>query len=443
MGSHPPSNDAEALGRALLVGINYVGTSGELAGCVNDVRKVESFLRSHGWASVLMLTDDAQQKTDRMPTKANIIAAMRWLAEGSAPGDVLFFHFSGHGGQQVDVHGDEEDGMDETICPLDFSTAGQISDDDLFELLVSPLPAGVRLTCLLDCCHSGHGMDFPFTLYQDGYGGVAWNADPRVRQDAVADVLLFSGCDDDECSADATCRYGLPAGAMTSAFLDAMAELTVPQQAGQQVSSTFLAPASAETQLAAGQLQHDCMHRVTYPGLLERLQLGLAARGFGQSPQVSSTQPFRLDRSVRLDDVLQISGTSPLGPIVHVPRPPNLRRAYEGGFGEMLCASEASGYLALALAASHGAHMPLAGGGGGIFQSIFGGGVPTIRPFGGAREACVGEPAPAFAEASHHQGVLSVDGSFSNEEYDEDEDEDDDDAEEDDAFGDFYDDDYD
>ena len=81
-----------------------------------------------------------------------------------------------------------------------------------------------------------------------------------------------------------------------------------------------------------------------------------------------------------------------------------------------------------------------AGGGGGIFHSIFGGGASTTRPFEGARESSVGQPAPTFSEAPHH-GVLSVDGSFSNEEYDEDEDGDEHD--EHDAFGDFGDDDYD
>jgi hypothetical protein len=147
--------------RALLIGINYMGTSGELKGCCNDVRKMQAFLLSHGWSaeSMLCLTDEPPGKADLLPTRMNILAGMRWLIADVAAGDSLFFHFSGHGGQQVDTHGDEEDGYDETICPLDFERAGQISDDELFERLVHPLPAGVRLTAVLDCCHSGHGME--------------------------------------------------------------------------------------------------------------------------------------------------------------------------------------------------------------------------------------------------------------------------------------------
>lgn len=37
---------------------------------------------------------------------------------------------SGHGGQTKDLDGDEDDGFDEVIYPLDFKQAGQIVDDE-------------------------------------------------------------------------------------------------------------------------------------------------------------------------------------------------------------------------------------------------------------------------------------------------------------------------
>ena len=60
---------------------------------------------------------------------------------------------------------------------------------------------------------SNPALDFPFTLVTSP---LAWNVDPMAElhpRHAAADVILFSGCEDDECSADASCRYGLPAGA--------------------------------------------------------------------------------------------------------------------------------------------------------------------------------------------------------------------------------------
>lgn len=73
----------------------------------------------------------------KRPTKANILTTMKWLVDGAQPGDSLFFHYSGHGSQGKhtllfaisdaytlgtvrDADGDEEDGLDETICMLHF-----------------------------------------------------------------------------------------------------------------------------------------------------------------------------------------------------------------------------------------------------------------------------------------------------------------------------------
>jgi hypothetical protein len=41
----------------------------------------------------------------------------------------FFFHFSGHGGRMKDYDGDEDDGYDETIYPVDHAVYGQIVDD--------------------------------------------------------------------------------------------------------------------------------------------------------------------------------------------------------------------------------------------------------------------------------------------------------------------------
>ena len=59
-----------------------------------------------------------------------------------------------HGGRVQDDNGDEDDGYDETLIPIDFQRKGQIRDDDLLRYLVKPMGEGVLMTCLMDCCHS-------------------------------------------------------------------------------------------------------------------------------------------------------------------------------------------------------------------------------------------------------------------------------------------------
>ena len=75
---------------------------------------------------------------------------------------------TGHGGKVKDRDGDEKDGYDETLVPLDYGRAGQIRDDDLYKILVRPLKEGVFATCIMDCCHSGSVLDLPYTFVADG-----------------------------------------------------------------------------------------------------------------------------------------------------------------------------------------------------------------------------------------------------------------------------------
>lgn len=76
--------------------------------------------------------------------------------------------FAGHGGQTEDVDGDEDDGFDEVIYPVDFKQAGHIVDDQIHDVVVKPLRPGVRLTAIFDSCHSGSVLDLPYLYSTKG-----------------------------------------------------------------------------------------------------------------------------------------------------------------------------------------------------------------------------------------------------------------------------------
>ena len=115
--------------KAVLVGCNYPGTDSELHGCVNDVYNmykllVDRFGFSEDDIKVLVDTDDNYPQ----PTGANIRQALHELISESAPGDILYFHFSGHGTRvPIDNH---ETAYDECIVPSDLNLINSMCQCD-------------------------------------------------------------------------------------------------------------------------------------------------------------------------------------------------------------------------------------------------------------------------------------------------------------------------
>lgn len=305
VGLHPaevtnqPAPEPSGRKRAFLIGINYYGTRAELRGCINDVQRMKGFISStYGFTEMMVLTDD-QQNPSLRPTRQNILRGLRWLAEGVQPGDCLFFHYSGHGAQQQDPNCMEEDGYDETICPEDFESGGMIVDDEIFDLIVAPLPHGAKLTAVMDCCHSGTGLDLPFTLE---YG--RWQCDDNPCHSA-GDVQLISGCQDEQTSADASDQYRRPAGAMTTALCNTLERNPV----------------------------------VDYPTMLDSLRAELRRGGFDQIPSLTSSQAFQTQgKMFSMADGIVGNMNPQLGRQFNKKKHPKNPSMLSGGLGEMLMA---------------------------------------------------------------------------------------------------------
>ncbi|KAH9003287.1 putative caspase [Lactarius hatsudake] len=220
---HPDFQFSRCTGRkrAVCIGVNYTGQNSQLDGCVNDAKNVYHFLIDRlGFRArdIIRLTDEARDPRN-LPTRANILGAMRWLVRGARKHDSLFFHYSGHGAQVRDRNGDEVDGYDEVIFPVDYSQTGTIIDDELHSNLIKPLPPGCRLTAIIDSCHSGSVLDIPFVYHSDGRVKSSSITKEFLREKSTpADVICWSG------SADSGTAFGekeggIAVGAMSYAFL--------------------------------------------------------------------------------------------------------------------------------------------------------------------------------------------------------------------------------
>jgi len=206
----PRDGSAHISSAALVVGLDYRGTQMELAGCINDAINVRDMLISKGY-EVHTITDEFEVVTKRDVC----MALMSLILHPTATR--LYFHYSGHGSQVRDANGDEIDGLDECLA-LQFE---DILDDEL-RGMVCCVDEGKRLMCVLDCCHSGSGMDLKYTLYESFGGGNTrknrFHRDSRSAVSTRGEVLLLSGCQDEQTSADMTVR-GQAQGAMTASIL--------------------------------------------------------------------------------------------------------------------------------------------------------------------------------------------------------------------------------
>lgn len=149
---------------ALLVGINdYPDPRHRLAGCVNDVTRMERYLRARTAQERFDL--QLQTLTDSQAGRDAIVAAFGRLGPARA-GDVVFFFFSGHGSQAVtppELRPDEPDGLDETLVCWDSRTPGgwDLADKELAQLIAAAGAQGAHVLVILDCCHSGSGTRAP------------------------------------------------------------------------------------------------------------------------------------------------------------------------------------------------------------------------------------------------------------------------------------------
>lgn len=154
---------------ALLIGINDYPLRDRLHGAVTDV-ELQKQLLIHRFK---FHPDDIHTLTDGQATRQNILSAFdEYLLGQVREGDVVVFHYSGHGAQVQEFERMQEflsglniDCIDDscqnsTIVPVDYLGGGQNAVQDIMGhtlfLMRSALPTD-KVTFVLDCCYSGGG----------------------------------------------------------------------------------------------------------------------------------------------------------------------------------------------------------------------------------------------------------------------------------------------
>ncbi len=216
-----------AKGKALTIGLNavdprhYEGWSGELIACEADAQDMAEIADSRKFSVKKLLTKAA--------TRARVTGEIIKAAKTLKKGDIFMLTYSGHGGQLPDLNSDEPDALDETWCLYD----GELVDDELYGHL-GKFTQGVRILVFSDSCHSGtvvkmayyqgttaarsSGLAAQAIRYRFMPPDVAmrtYRANKKfydnilkakrlkdAREAVKASVLLISGCQDNQLSAD-------------------------------------------------------------------------------------------------------------------------------------------------------------------------------------------------------------------------------------------------
>jgi len=223
----PPGTKLEGSSRSLFR---------DLDGCINDARSIHSIITNRFQfpaGNIDSLFNNAASRT-------GIINKINALLDGSNPGDVAFIYYAGHGSQVPNsLSQKENDKKDESMVPSDTWKPGvkDIRDKELAVIYNKFIDKGVKLTVIMDCCHSGslsRGPGDPgrFRFIADPNYDARDNSQPAVPENRPEGIfLIMSAAQDNEFAQEQRDENNMPHGAFTLAFIQALNQQSVDASA--------------------------------------------------------------------------------------------------------------------------------------------------------------------------------------------------------------------
>ena len=237
---HSPAQEK----RALLIAIDdysappdYVPTGknrtvfNSLDGCINDARSIYSIVVSKFRFNASMV----DTLYDKDANRAAIQKKLNALLDKSKPGDIAFLYYAGHGSQVPNSLTEETDKKDESIVPSDTWKEGveDIRDKELAAIYNRFIDKGVKLTVIMDCCHSGslsRGPNTPgkFRFIADANYDAKDASRPLAPEERKeGNFLIMSAAQDNEFAQEQIDENNIPHGAFTIALTQALEQQSV------------------------------------------------------------------------------------------------------------------------------------------------------------------------------------------------------------------------
>lgn len=233
----------------LIVAVGEYPTNGgwKSLSSVNDIKYIKAALLQNGFTE-----RDIDTLLNQRATKIGILKALDDLIQKAQTGDVVVFHFSGHGQQIFDDNNDETDGYDEALIPYDaaayydpvtYKGEKHLRDDELgdkLNLIRTKIGATGSLVVIVDACHSGtatrssevfqaRGNPVPFN--KPGYKPnikVSFASNTSADEffgNGIGNMIVFSASSPHQVNFETKDNENVGVGSLSYAFARAVAEL--------------------------------------------------------------------------------------------------------------------------------------------------------------------------------------------------------------------------
>jgi len=173
--------------RILIVALDYPYVPDAQLTCHRDAKTMYRIAGRCGVEDITVLTDRDGVGSANFPTKSVVRSYIKRVAKRCEPGDWFVWFWAGHGINVPDRNGDEKSGLDQAFVTPDakgrLTMPAVFVDDDFAQCLDTCVPAGVRILCINDCCHSGTICDIDSYLYTHEIYQISASQDEEEAED--------------------------------------------------------------------------------------------------------------------------------------------------------------------------------------------------------------------------------------------------------------------
>lgn len=204
----------KGLVKALFVGVGYTAIpSIAIPSCEQDIQTSKQKIQElyPDCINVRVVSESSEIK----PTRKNILESIAWLVEDIKPGQHVFFHYSGHGGQLVGKDGAYRSIFENCIYPCKGKKLQIILDEEIRKGLIEKIPKGSKCFIVMDS-YSGNATISLEHTWQTSEDHTLYYVQDIEMPSLEGKIIVLSSCQTEDAPMSAESIYGQTGGVLSS-----------------------------------------------------------------------------------------------------------------------------------------------------------------------------------------------------------------------------------